>query len=110
MLLKNHQRKDRRADPEKSKDHTLRLTHCFEGKPVVSDFISNTMMGIEYLWGGPVQFETAEVVSVTPSPSQPLGTNGLGATDEEKKITWQQVVYTMENRKLSKKMIEETVH
>jgi stage V sporulation protein R len=52
---------------EKGKNKTLYLVHRFEEKPLVKEFIANTMMGIEYLWGGPVQLETSEVASVTGS-------------------------------------------
>ena len=40
----------------------LYLVHHFEGKPLVRDFINNTMLGIEYLWGAPVQLETVRPV------------------------------------------------
>ena len=53
-------------DPDKSTDGRLYLVHHFEGKPLVTDFIANTMMGIEYLWGAPVMLDTHEVVAVTP--------------------------------------------
>ena len=94
-------------DHDKSFDNTLYLIHHFEGKPLVKEFISNTMMGIEYLWGGPVQLETSEIVSV--SPSQPQNASASSTlkqeTLEEQEIKWQRVVYTMKDRKLSKKNI-----
>jgi len=95
-------------DHDKSIDNSLYLVHHFEGKPLVKEFISNTMMGIEYLWGGPVQLETSEVVSV--SPAQPQNASGASSilkqeTLEEKEIIWQRVVYTMKDRELSKKNI-----
>ncbi len=94
------------VDPEKSVDHTIYLTHHFEEKPLVKEFIANTMMGIEYLWGGPVQLETSEVVSV--SPATPKNASTVPAalkqkTTEEWEIKWERVVYTMKDRKLSKK-------
>jgi stage V sporulation protein R len=52
-------------------------------------------MGIEYLWGSPVQLETSEVVA-TSSPKEET---------KEPEIKWQRVLYTMDNRKLSKKNI-----
>jgi len=84
----------------KGKD-PLYLVHHFEGKPLVNEFIANTMMGIEYLWGKPVQLETSEVVS------QQAPQAGAGDPDAaaESALNWQRVVYTMENRKLSKKEI-----
>ena len=51
-------------DQEKGDDNTLYFDHHFEGKPLVKDFIANTMIGIEYLWGGPVKLETSEMEQV----------------------------------------------
>jgi stage V sporulation protein R len=81
--------------PEKSDGKTLYLNHVFEGKPLVKEFIANTMLGIEYLWGGPVKLETSEVIEIlstvpTPDEIQP------------EEIKWQRVIYTMENRKLTR--------
>jgi stage V sporulation protein R len=95
-------------DHDKSIDNSLYLVHHFEGKPLVKEFISNTMMGIEYLWGGPVQLETSEVVSV--SPAQPQNASGASSTLkqealEKQEIKWQRVVYTMKHRELSKQTI-----
>ena len=87
------------VEPEKGNKKTLYLVHRFEEKPLVKEFIANTMMGIEYLWGGPVKLETSEVASITGSSTP---------TKEGKKepeIKWQRILYTMENRKLSKKNI-----
>jgi len=90
----------------KNEDDGLYLNHHFEGKPLVKEFLTNTMLGIEYLWGGPVQLETSEVESVS-EPSD--GSGGMvHATDTGKdipEIKWQRVVYTMQNRKLSKKIL-----
>jgi len=92
-------------DAEKSKNGSLYLMHHFEGKPLVQEYIANTMVGIEYLWGAPVHLETSEVVQVKtaqmplPVPGRPM------PVDEEprpQEITWQRVKYTMKDRKLSK--------
>ena len=86
----------------------LYLIHHFEGKPLVNEYIANTMMGLEYLWGKPVKLETSEVVS----PSQPQSdavttafSSTLPDTEETPPLEWRRVVYTMENRKLSKNEI-----
>lgn len=96
-------------DSEKGKDQYLYLVHHFEGKPLITEYIHNTLLGIEYLWGGPVQLETSEVVSVgIPRPARILPSlTPLPPQDEEStpEITWQRVVYTMEKRKLSKKVV-----
>jgi stage V sporulation protein R len=83
------------VDTDKNKDNTLYLVHHFEGKPLINEFITNTLLGIEYLWGSPVKLETSEVV-----PSPPKKENeGEQANDE---IKWERVVYTMKDRKLSR--------
>jgi stage V sporulation protein R len=94
--------------PEKRVNNTLYLNHRFEGKPLVTEFIPNTLLGVEYLWGGPVQLETSEVVSVTPpAPVSDAGVQKLKPeAAEEPEIKWRRVVYTMEKRKLSKKILE----
>ncbi len=91
---------------EKCCDHMLYLVHHFEEKPLVKEFIANTMMGIEYLWGGPVQLETSEAVSVP--VSQDMGMTSSFSTPQkqeikEQEVKWERVIYTMENRKISKK-------
>ena len=82
-------------DPAKSEEGSLYLNHRFEGRPLVKDFIANTMLGIEYLWGAPVKLETSEVVEIPNSTPNP---------DDIKpsEMVWQRVVYTMKGRKLSK--------
>ncbi len=89
------------VEPDKGLDNTLYLIHRFEGKPLVKQFIHNTMIGLEYLWGSPVQLETSEVVSLsapkTGDPSSPMKEETA-----EPEIKWQRVLYTMKNRKLSK--------
>ena len=84
------------------------LVHHFEGKPLVNEFIANTMMGIEYLWGKSVKLETSEVVSQakqppdTPAGRPPVPQKEAG---DEPQVVWRRVVYTMENRKLTKSEI-----
>ena len=84
------------VDEGKNNNGTLYLVHRFEEKPLVKEFIANTLLGIEYLWGGPVQLETSEVKS-KPEP------NGIAAHQTQKEITWQRVIYTMKDRKLTRK-------
>ncbi|MEE9495901.1 MAG: SpoVR family protein [Desulfobacterales bacterium] len=95
-------------DPEKSKNGDLYLNHHFEGKPLVKDFIANTMMGIEYLWGAPVKLETREVEKVESQKMQipiPGLTMPLEDDGKQMEIKWQQVLYTMKDRKLSKETL-----
>ncbi|BBO70517.1 SpoVR family protein [Desulfosarcina alkanivorans] len=96
------------VDLEKTEDNSLYLTHRFEGKPLLAEYIPNTMLGIEYLWGGPVQLETMEVAARPREPRTPA-IPGFSApkTDAVKprEIKWQRVLYTMKERKLSKKIL-----
>ncbi|WDN90842.1 stage V sporulation protein R [Desulfosarcina sp. BuS5] len=95
-------------DTEKMKDNSLYLTHTFENKPLVKEFISNTMVGIEYLWGSPVHLETHEVVAARSVPSQDLTLLGPTPTGDETAapgIKWQKVLYSMKNRKLTRKIL-----
>ncbi len=43
---------DIRVIEEKTRDGVLYLDHRFENKPLKQDYIENTMIGIEFLWGG----------------------------------------------------------
>jgi stage V sporulation protein R len=95
-------------DMEKSINNTLYLKHHFEEKPLVSEFITNTMLGIEYLWGGPVQLETSEILSMPSSQGQnsfPGSLTPMKEEDTEPEVKWQRVLYTMEKRKISRKTI-----
>jgi len=82
----------------------LYLVHHFEGKPLVQEFIANTMMGIEYLWGKPVKLETSEVVPQAKQPDAPAGRSPVSPKEsmDEPQVAWHRVVYTMQDRKLSK--------
>jgi stage V sporulation protein R len=93
--------------PEKRTNNTLYLNHRFEEKPLVTEFIANTLMGIEYLWGGPVQLETSQVISVSPPTPKDDNTGKQPKQDalQEPEIKWQRIVFTMEKRKLSKKIL-----
>jgi stage V sporulation protein R len=93
---------------EKTNNGNLYLVHLFEGKPLVKEFIANTMLGIEYLWGSPVQLETSEVVPAEPSQVRlpiPGLTMPLDEEPQAKAIKWQRVLYTMKGRQLSKENI-----
>jgi len=87
------------VNEEKSSKGELYLNHVFEHKPLVNDYINNTLMGISYLWGGAVHLETSIVKSISSSATS-TGTGG-----NEPKISWQRVVYTMKDKKLSKKSL-----
>ena len=92
-------------DQDKTKNSDLYLVHVFEGKPLVKEFIANTMLGIEYLWGSPVKLETSEVIPAEPTQARlpiPGLTMPLEGEPQAQEIKWQKVLYTMKDRKLSK--------
>ncbi|NLE01177.1 MAG: SpoVR family protein [Fibrobacter sp.] len=89
------------VNSEKTKDGILYLNHNFEGKPLVSEYIANTMLGIEYLWGGPVVLETSEIIS-DQSGGRRYGGSVPEKPDDKKEYHRKRVLYTMKERKLSK--------
>jgi stage V sporulation protein R len=95
------------VDRSGTKDGILYLNHKFENKPLKTDFIENTMIGIEYLWGGPVHLETSEPVAPSVTAGNYAGfLDPSSASGEEKikeSIKWKRIVYIMENRKLHKR-------
>ncbi|WP_320040299.1 SpoVR family protein [uncultured Desulfobacter sp.] len=102
------------VNEEKTKDGLLYLVHEFENKPLKSDFIENTMIGIEFLWGGPVYLETSiavgkeqETVPATHflDPSAGGGSGASAAPTVHEKIKWQRVCYIMDKRKLNRREV-----
>jgi stage V sporulation protein R len=86
------------VDRSKTGNGALYLVHRFEGKPLVREFIANTLLGIEYLWGKPVHLETSEIVRAEPAgPQVPVG-----AEREQREMKWQRALYTMKDRKLTR--------
>ncbi len=92
------------VDKEKSTGGSLYLNHRFEGKPLYKDFIPNTMMGIEYLWGKPVKLETTEMVGKSEVQHPAFGAPPP-REEVKKEYEFQRVLYTMENKKISKKVL-----
>ncbi len=91
---------------EKSKEGVLYLDHRFEQKPLVQEFIANTLMGVEYLWGGPVKLETTELAPES-TPAELPFPYGMGQGEDERETTYtmRRVVYTMDTRKLVKTLL-----
>ncbi|MFA5902611.1 MAG: SpoVR family protein [Desulfobacula sp.] len=89
------------------KNGVLYLSHKFENKPLKFDFIENTMIGIEYLWGGPVHLETSEPATAgkTAASYANFWDPSSQQTEEKKPepIKWKRMLYIMENRKLHKR-------
>jgi len=97
------------VDKTATKEGILYLNHKFENKPLKIDYIENTMIGIEYLWGGPVHLETSEpVISKKPATNyasfwDPGAGGTITAEQSSEDIEWKRVRYVIENRKLHKK-------
>jgi stage V sporulation protein R len=84
----------------------LDLGALFQG--LVREFIANTLLGIEYLWGKPVQLETSEIVRAEPAPSSTALPGMQMSLSEERKqqeMKWQRVIYTMQDRKLTREVL-----
>jgi stage V sporulation protein R len=93
-----------RIDTQKSSNGDLYLDHVFEGKPLYKDFIYGTMMGVEYLWGNPVKLETTEVVEKRRARKPTLAFQ-QPREEEEKEFQYQRVLYTMEKKELTRKIL-----
>ena len=98
------------VDHEKSQKGELYMVHTFEGKPLKADFIENTMIGIEFLWGSVVRLETWEQVKSSAQHQVPgnFWDPVVSNAEEDHKNgehVWKRFVYVMENRKLHKREI-----
>lgn len=95
------------VDISRTKNGILYLNHRFENKPLKFDFIENTMIGIEYLWGGPVHLETSEPAQAgkTAASYANFWDPSTQTADEKKPepIKWKRMLYIIENRKLHKR-------
>jgi len=95
------------VDKASSKKGILYLNHKFENKPLKMDFIENTMVGIEYLWGGPVHLETSEPVVSGKTATDHANFWDPGSSkikgEKPEPVKWKRMIYVMENRKLSKR-------
>lgn len=94
------------VDQKKSLENSLYLTHKFEEKPLVKEYLLNTLIGLEYLWGGPVNLETSEYLPQSESKEYAMYTSFMGSQREEPEkpeMKWQRVLYTIKDRKLTRK-------
>jgi stage V sporulation protein R len=79
------------VDEKRSNEGKLFLLHKFEGKQLVVPFIADTLMGIEYMWGGQVQLLTTEI--------------HRSKEEEGTAYVYKKVLFTMKDRKLEKKYL-----
>lgn len=87
---------------KKIDDGILYLKHQFEGRPLVREYIRNTMIGIEFLWGRPVELETTEF-DVSSENERELWM--LFGSEADIKFKKKRVIYIMKDRNLMKKEI-----
>ena len=79
------------VDQDRTDDSLLYLNHKEEGKPLVLEYLPNTMIGLEYLWGGEVKLETTEMY--------------YERKDYGKELVKKRVCYTMKEQHLTRKVL-----
>ena len=79
------------VDEFRTTQERLVLNHINEGKPLVREFISNTLLGLEFLWGGEVQLTTTDLFY----REKKMG--------EELTLVKKPLTYIMKNRKLTQR-------
>ena len=79
------------VNKEKTNDNSIYLTHKFEKKQIVKELIPETLMGIEFLWGGQAQLETTEII--------------VKQNNDKQEFEHRKVLYTMKDKKLTKENI-----
>jgi stage V sporulation protein R len=86
----------------KGNDGLLSLKHQFEGKELLRDYIPNTLIGLEYLWGNKVKLETMEL----DWDKMRMEADG-GNTDDimRHEPIFRKVIYTAEDKKVKKDVI-----
>lgn len=85
-----------------ARDGVLRLVHAFEGKELVREYIGHTMLGIEQLWGAPVELLTHEVDERELAKLDREDLAKLAEAPESVKLTFVKVRYRMEDRRLAR--------
>ena len=81
------------VDKKRTDGTVLYLYHKDEGKPLVQEYILNTMMGIEFLYGGEVNLETTDMYyEVKDNNTKP-------------ELIKERVLFTMKNKKLTRKKV-----
>ncbi len=78
---------------EKTNEKNLFIEHVFEGKQLYKDYIADTLIGLEFLWGGSVSLITTEIV---PNKDK---------KDSEENFLYNKVMYKVIDRKVSKTKI-----
>lgn len=79
------------------KEDELYLNHVYEGRSLVTEYIPNVLIGLEYLWGKPVSLETTEY-----EKKEDRYWLWRREKPEYKKV---RVLYTCKNRETKRKVI-----
>lgn len=91
-----------------SKDGALYLVHAFEGKELVKDYIKNTMIGAEFLWGNKVILETSEIDEESLKNIKQEDFEKYARQEAEIDFKFQRVRYTIKDYKLTRDVIAES--
>ena len=83
-----------KVNKENTNENNLYLIHCFEKKQLIKEFIPDVLVGLEFLWGDQVEFETTELLRV-----KDISKPGNIKLEEQK------VIYTCKDKKVTKKKI-----
>jgi stage V sporulation protein R len=95
-----------RVDHEQtSKTEDLHLIHVFEGKELVREYVANTMLGIEFLWGRKVTLLTHEIDEEALRRIDQEDMDAYQLQEKEIALKFNRVKYSMENRKLSREVL-----
>jgi stage V sporulation protein R len=81
------------VDYSKTDDKQLYLVHQFEGKPLYKEYVPEVLIGLEFLWGGEIAFETTEVTRKKPD------------TAEKPQYDIRRILYSVKNKKITKKYL-----
>ncbi len=86
-------------------ENVLHLEHSFEGKELYREYISNTLIGIEFLWGNTVELETIELdLDEMKKQGQKSGAAQKDVKEQVKPV-YAKVLYTSKYKKITKRKI-----
>ena len=91
-------------DGAKARDGALYLDHIYEGRTLFTRYINPVLVGLEFLWGKKVMFETTEY-----KEEQPKNWWERGRTGYQPKYKKIRILYTCEGRKVSRVVLDEKV-
>ncbi len=82
-----------KVDLNKTNEENLFIDHIFEGKQLFKEYIDDTLVGLEYLWGGSVNLVTTEIVQ------------DKDKKDGQDEFKFNKVMYRVSEKKVSKTSI-----